>query len=70
MLAFTLKNDGLGLLHPQETVKSEYEKATAITTKVTNQIYNQKLDHECNTMDQQHPELSKAEYDNWSLGWR
>jgi len=54
ILALPLRHSGLGLTNPQETAKTEYENSILITTKTTDQIYNQKLDLEYNPSDQQY----------------
>jgi len=41
-LAFPLRHGELGLTDPQETVKTEFERSTQITDKLTAKIYTQK----------------------------
>jgi len=45
---------------PQESVKSKYENSNLITAKLTDQIYNQKLDLDYNPFDQQYPRTIKS----------
>jgi len=52
--ALLLRHGGLGVTNPQETAKIEYDYPTLITAKLTDQIYNQKLDLEYNFSYQQY----------------
>ena len=54
ILAFPLRHDGIGLTNPQETVKIQCKYSTVITAKLTDKIYNQKLNLDCNPSDQQY----------------
>jgi len=53
ILAFPLRNGGLGLTDPRETAETEYEHSTQVTNKLTAKIYTQKLDIHYNPSDQQ-----------------
>ena len=59
ILALPLRHVGLGLRNPQETAKTEYEYSTQITAKLTDKIYNQKLNLDCNPSDQQYTRHTK-----------
>jgi len=61
LLALPLRHGGLGLPNPQESGESEYGNSTLITAKLTGQIYNQKVQIEYNTMDQQHTKTIKTQ---------
>ena len=59
LLALPLRHGGLGQTNPQTNAKTEYNNSMLITAKLTDQIYNQKLNFECNSLDQWFPNLFK-----------
>jgi len=50
----------LGLTNPQTNAKTEYNNSMLITAKLTNQIYNQKLNLEYYPLDQQYIRTTKS----------
>jgi len=53
IIALPLRHGGLSLTNPQETAKTEYTNFLLITSKLTDKIYNQKLDLDYNPSYQQ-----------------
>ena len=59
ILLLPLRHGELGLADPQETTETEYKHSTQTTAKLTDKIYNQKLDLDHNPSDQQYTRHTK-----------
>jgi len=60
LLALPHRHGGLGLTNPQTTAKTEFTYSILITAKLTDQIYNQKLNLEYNPSDRQYTTTTKS----------